>query len=152
MGLMDFNLDNVGSLLTSAREAITGEKIADPIEAKKIEAGLAKLQNDLLSGQIRINKEEAKSKFLFVAGWRPAIGWVAAVSLALMYIPKAIVMTAIWTYQCYEIISTAKTITNVVIPAFPSLGAMDIIGLVTAMLGVAGMRTYEKKFGVASIH
>lgn len=105
----------------------------------------------LLLGQLEITKEEAKHKSLFVAGWRPAVGWVGATSLALAYIPKAIVLTAIWTYQCILLLKalpevvTAKEVANLVLPAFPDLGIMDILGLLGSMLGIGAMRSYDKK-------
>lgn len=147
MGLLDFDLSDVGGVITGIREAITGEKIKDPVEMAKIDLQLEQLENGLKSGQLEINKVEAAHPSIFVSGWRPAIGWVAALSIALMYIPKAIVMTVIWTMQCLAVIDSAQDITAVVIPAFPELGAMDIIGLVASMLGVAGMRSYDKRHG-----
>ncbi|WP_456403228.1 3TM-type holin [Hydrogenimonas sp.] len=152
MALMNFELPDIGDLLVKAREAFTGEKVFDPVEKQKIALDLEKLENALKLGQIRINEAEAKSKFLFVAGWRPAIGWVAAVSLALMYIPKAIVMTWIWTKQCLYVMDQATDITAVQIPPFPELGAMDIIGLVGSLLGLGLMRSFEKYKGVNDRH
>lgn len=149
MGLIDFSLKDVGDVLTKAREALTGKKIFDPLEAAKIDLQLERLENALKMGQIEINKEEAKNPNWVVSGWRPAIGWVAALSLALMYIPKAIVMTSVWTAKCYVLLS--KNI-NADIPVFPDLGVGDIIGLVLSMLGIAGMRTFEKYKNVQDRH
>jgi hypothetical protein len=63
-----------------------------------------------------------------------------------MYVPKAFVITVIWVYKCYIVLNVNPMAD---IPVFPDLGAMDIIGLVISMLGMAGIRTYEKKTGVA---
>jgi hypothetical protein len=52
MGLIDFSLDDVGSLFTGIREAITGEKIKDPVEVAKIELQLTALEQRLTEGQI----------------------------------------------------------------------------------------------------
>lgn len=149
MGLIDIDLKNIGGAISGIREAITGDKIKDPTELAKIDLQLEALANAAKTGQIEINKIEAANKSLFVAGWRPAIGWVAAVSLALMYIPKALVMTTVWTTQCYEILSGADDIAKVILPQFPEIGTADVIGLVMSMLGMAGLRTYEKKTGVS---
>lgn len=149
MGLIDIDLKNIGGAISGIREAITGEKIKDPTELAKIDLQLQALENAAKTGQIEINKIEAANKSLFVAGWRPAIGWVAAVSLALMYIPKALVMTTVWTTQCYEILSGADDIAKAVLPQFPEIGTADVVGLVMSMLGMAGLRTYEKKTGVS---
>lgn len=99
----------------------------------------------LMLKQAEINLADASSGNPFQSNWRPMIGWVGAASLALMYIPKAIVMTFIWTWQCVELMQLADDITKFIMPAFPDLGVSDIIGLLMSMLGVAAMRTYDKK-------
>lgn len=102
----------------------------------------------LMLKQAEINLADAKSGSFFQSGWRPAIGWVGALSLALMYIPKALVMTFIWTWQCYAALTAeAVDVASVVLPSFPDLGVSDIIGLLMSMLGVAAMRSYDKKQG-----
>ena len=102
----------------------------------------------LMLKQAEINLADATSTSLFQSGWRPAIGWVGATSLALMYIPKAVVMTVIWTWQCYIVMSeSAGDAASIVLPMFPDLGVSDIIGLLMSMLGVAAMRSYDKKIG-----
>ena len=148
MGLVDFSLGDVGSLFTGIREAITGEKIKDPVEVAKIELQLTALEQRLTEGQIEVNKIEASSAHWFVASWRPAIGWVAVSALFFMYTVKAFVMTAIWTYQCFVLINSNDIFVQ--LPIFPELGAMDIIGLVASMLGIAGLRTYDKYKGIAT--
>lgn len=144
MGLINFSLGDISDTIKSVREAITGEAIVDPVALAKIDYDLKVLEQALLSGQIAVNTEEAKHPSRFVAGWRPAIGWIAAIALAFMYIPRAIMMTYMWSLQCLVEIDMGTG----VIPQFPDLGAMDIIGLVTSMLGIAVMRTYDKKSGI----
>lgn len=102
----------------------------------------------LMLGQIQTNQLDAKSASSFQRNWRPAIGWVGAVSLALMYIPKALVMTYIWSWQCIIIMQSTTNVYQIQIPAFPDLGVSDIIGLLMSMLGVAAMRSYDKKNGI----
>lgn len=140
-------------------EKIWPDPVAQSEQLRKLEelhqkGDLAELNAHvtLLMGQVEINKAEAQHKSLFVAGWRPAIGWVGAVSLAMAYIPKAIVMTAMWTYQCYAIIHSTPSadISFLEVPPFPDLGVMDVIGLLGSMLGIAGMRSYDKTKGVAT--
>lgn len=146
MGLIDFSLGDVGKLFTGIREAITGEGIKDPVEIAKLELQLTALEQKLTEGQIEVNKIEASNPNLFVSGWRPSIGWVGMLCLALAFIPKAIVLTIIWTYQSYLVINGQAL--DVTLPPFPDLGVGDVIALLGSMLGVAGLRTYEKKMGV----
>ena len=100
---------------------------------------------ELMTKQAEINLADAKSGSFFQSGWRPAIGWVGAVSLALMYIPKALVMTYMWSYQALTILNQWNGTGNLFMPKFPDLGVSDIIGLLMSMLGVAAMRSYDKK-------
>ena len=102
----------------------------------------------LMAKQADINLADAKSGSWFQAGWRPAIGWVGAISLALMYIPKAIVMTFIWTWQCYSMLHGTSDLSSIKLPEFPDLGVSDVIGLLMSMLGVAAMRSYDKTKGI----
>ena len=51
----------------------------------------AKGELDQMAGQLQINAKEAESPHLFVAGWRPFVGWVCGAGLALMLFLKAIV-------------------------------------------------------------
>jgi hypothetical protein len=67
-----------------------------------------------------------------------------------MYIPKAIMMTVIWSWQCIIIMQQNTNIYQIQLPAFPDLGVSDIIGLLMSMLGVAAMRSYDKKNGTDS--
>ena len=102
----------------------------------------------LLMKQAEINLADAKSGRWFQSNWRPAIGWVGALSLALMYIPKAMVMTYIWTVQALTILNGWDGTSVLSIPNFPDLGVSDIIGLLMSLLGVAAMRSHDKKHGI----
>lgn len=144
--------------LVDTGKTLISHYFPDPGEAAKQELKLKQLAQDgnlkklelyvnNIGKQAEINLADAKSGSWFQAGWRPAIGWVGAVSLALMYIPKALVMTTIWTWQCIEIIQSNTNIYQIQIPAFPDLGVTDIIGLLMSMLGVAAMRSFDKKQG-----
>jgi hypothetical protein len=116
-------------------------------EEEKMKLALAERAMDvqLLQGQIDVNKEEAKHSSIFVAGWRPAAGWIAAIALGFTFIPKAIVQTGIWSYQAITIISQWNGIDlPPAIPEFPDLGVTDLIGLLMAMLGLGAMRSFDK--------
>lgn len=145
-GLIDFSLGDVGSLFTGIREALTGEKIIDPIKAQEIALQLTELEQKLPLAQIELLKVEASHASKFVAGARPFIIWICGVSLGLMMIPKAIVLTAIWTYQVWCAINGTTFIIE--LPAFPDLGVSDVIALIIPLLGLAGLRTFEKHQGI----
>lgn len=102
-----------------------------------------------IAGQLEINKEEAKSGSFFVAGWRPAVGWIGAVGLAVAFIPKAIIITALWAAQAYMMLdqctAPACDLTTFILPPFPDLGVTDLIGILGAMLGIGTMRSFDKQ-------
>lgn len=134
-----------------------GEGAAKPIEAlgnvfdklftsddekAQAQAVLEKLKQHPDELQVELNKIEAASSSVFVAGWRPAIGWVCAASLAVYYIPRFAVGTGLWVWACFQAQPPS------LVP-LPEMGVSDILGLVGSLLGMSWMRTAEKKAGVA---
>lgn len=108
-------------------------------------------ENDFkqILAQIDVNAKEAQSPSLFVAGSRPFIIWVGGFALACSYIPKALVMSALWTYQAVTIVSMWHGVgTPPALPAFPDLGVTDLLGLMCSILGVSAMRSVDKFNGV----
>jgi Zn-dependent protease with chaperone function len=90
----------------------------------------------LLQGQMEINKVEAASPNVFTSGWRPAIGWVCGLAMAYTYIgyPLLLWATAIW----WPGIKPPVLVTDGVLTE-----------LLCALLGISGLRTYEKTRRVA---
>jgi hypothetical protein len=85
---------------------------------------------ELAKGQIEVNKAEAAHKSLFVAGWRPAIGWVCVLGMAGNFITIPI------TNMILELIGSGVTV-----PLIPTAEMMPIL---MGMLGLGAMRTVEK--------
>ena len=151
MGLMDFSLGDIGSVFTGIREAITGKKILDPGEMAKIELQLKQLEHLANEGQISINKVEAAHKSLFVAGARPFILWVCGAAIAYTYIGEPLLEWGI-ILSGNEV--SVKTFINGVVSwspgiRIPAIDSDNLMELVTAMLGLATLRTAEKVKGVA---
>jgi len=139
MGLIDFSLGDIGSIFKDIREAITGEEIIDPNKVAEIEFKLRELEQAANMGQIAINMEEAKSSSLFVAGWRPFIGWIGGIALAYSFIVQP---TIIW----YAEFSGQAALSA------PTLETGVLMNLVLAMLGFGGLRTFEKYKGIQKKH
>ena len=112
----------------------------DPAQAATAKLELIKLQQsgDLaqMTGQLDINKIEAASNSTFVSGWRPAIGWVCALALLYQYLvrPLAVAVFAAVGHP---------------LPTMPGLDE-NLWQLMMAMLGMGGLRTFEKVQGVAN--
>jgi len=88
----------------------------------------------MATGQMEINKAEAANPSVFVAGWRPFIGWVGGAALVYQFIAR-------------PLLSWLSATKGWQVP--PELEMGDLITLVGGMLGLAGMRTTEKLKGVA---
>ena len=86
----------------------------------------------LLVGQMEVNKVEASHPSLLVAGWRPAVGWVGALSLFYKYI-------------VYELLLWVSVMFSFTAP--PSTVATALMPLLLGMLGIGGMRSYDKMKG-----
>ena len=114
------------------------DRIPDPAarERAKLEAEATLLAASIeeMKGQVSINIEEAKNPSVFVAGWRPAIGWSCACAFAFLYVVGPIV---VWVASWYGV--------SVTLPQFNSA---DLMSLTFGMLGIAGFRTFEKVKGV----
>ena len=65
------------------------EKAAEAQRA--IEAALIENSAQINLAQLDVNKEEAKSRSIFVAGWRPFIGWTCGIALFWHYVGLQIV-------------------------------------------------------------
>lgn len=110
-------------------------------EKAQAKAVLEKLQQAPALAQAELNKIEAVHRSLWVAGWRPAIGWVCALALFCFYIPKFLLATIVWVVAIHQG-------GWVDIPAYP-VDAHSLFELVLALLGMATIRTVEKAKGLA---
>lgn len=104
--------------------------VADPDAKIKAEAELRAALFALDAKQTEVNAAEAANPNVFVSGWRPAIGWIGAAGLAYHFVLNPILVGLGWT-------------------ALPKLDGM-LFELIFALLGMGGLRTYEKLKGVAS--
>jgi hypothetical protein len=84
--------------------------------------------HEALKGQLEINKVEAAHKSLFVAGWRPFIGWTCGLGLAYNVIISQVL--AIW----FDV---------------PEVDSSLLMPVMTGLLGLGAMRSYEKTKGVS---
>ena len=86
---------------------------------------------DLMKGQLKVDENEAASSNLFVSGWRPCVGWVCALAFS-------------WTYFLQPIVTYIIITSGHPSPQLPALDMGQMMSLLTGMLGMAGLRTYEK--------
>ena len=112
-------IEAVGNVITG----IFGDK-GEKLNHEQIMARIAQ-QPSLI--QTEINKIEAQHRSIFVAGWRPFIGWVCGVSLAYTYIGSPIL--------------------DIFVSDMPELDSETLYNLVLALLGLGTLRSAEKMLG-----
>lgn len=114
LGLNGNGQSSLGEFAKDIREAIKGKEI-DPEKMM-----------DLVKVQSEINKMEAQHRSVFVAGWRPFIGWICGLALAYNFIIRDVIA---WVSP----------------DAIPPAIQMDqLITILLGMLGLGGLRTFEK--------
>jgi hypothetical protein len=137
---MGIDITGIGSIFD------LGGKIIDKIFPSKDEADKAKLamlqlqqqgefkQLELeyaaMQQQTAINIEEAKSPRLFVSGWRPGVGWTCVVGLLYSVLAQPVLRSC----------GVNAPVTDTAV----------LIQMLFALLGIAGMRSWDKAKGVAS--
>tara|TARA_R100000322_G_scaffold145086_1_gene101205 strand:+ start:2143 stop:2526 length:384 start_codon:yes stop_codon:yes gene_type:complete len=120
------------SSLIGPATSLLDKVIEDKDEKNRIAFELSTLAerhaNELARGQLEVNKVEAAHKSLFVAGWRPSIGWCC--SLGLLYHVLIAPIAGIWV-------------------EVPEIDPSLLMTTMTGMLGLGAMRSYEKTRGVS---
>ena len=129
----------IGGGVVSAAEGVAG--IVDRFVETDDEKRAAEIVNAKLlmrpgEVQAELNKIEAGHRSVFVAGWRPFIGWVCGVALAYNFIVRDLL--------AWIIVNTGSTAT---LP--PDLAMEHLLTILLGMLGLGGMRTLEKMNGRA---
>lgn len=130
-------------MITSLIAPVTGlldKFIEDKDQKNKLAHELATMADnhaqELAKGQLAINKTEAAHRSLFVAGWRPFIGWTCGVALMAHFVlfPATDFVVA---YMGYDV------------PPMPAFDMESLMTVLLGMLGLGGMRSFEKLKGVS---
>lgn len=113
--------------------------LPDKAAADKAKAELLVMQTrgdlDQLMGQLEINKVEAAHQSIFVAGWRPASGWICNIGL-------------VYTFLLQPLLTWASSIASIPVP--PAIPFDALYVLLGSLLGVGTLRTVDKIKGVSS--
>jgi hypothetical protein len=91
-------------------------------------------ETELAKGQIEVNQAEAGSSSLFVAGWRPWIGWVCGIAFAYHFVAQP--------FLAFILAATGHPVT------LPTFNMDALYTVLLGMLGLGSMRTFEKYKGV----
>lgn len=131
MGILSklFSVGDASSTVEAVGKGLDSLFTSDEERLDK-QAILTRLAQKPAAMQVELNKVEAGHRSLFVAGWRPFLGWVCGIGLAFTFVVNP----------------TLQWLTGDTGPAVPSDVMME---LVIAMLGLGGLRTIEKMKGRA---
>lgn len=119
-------------LVTSDKERLEAE-----IELQKVGVEAAKVDASLALGQMDVNAVEAQNRNWFVAGWRPALGWVGAMAMAYQFLLYPLL---VWLWALMQ----ARGWVPVALVAPPMLDTDALWVILSGMLGIGGFRTLEK--------
>src|SRR6056297_1866728 len=115
--------------VTSLLEKVIPDKDKRAELAHEIATLAERQTHEQIISQIQVNKQEAAHKSLFVAGWRPAVGWTCCAALGCNYL-------------AFPLLAAAGI-------SIEALDLATMLPVLLGMLGLGGMRTYEKRNGVA---
>lgn len=122
-------------ILGGALDKVIPDNVSKAAAKAELEKALIDNANSINIETIKTNQAEAQHRSVWVAGWRPAIGWSCSLGIA-------------WLFIGHPVASWAAVMmgTTVELPTIPT----DILlELTFAMLGMAGLRTFEKLKGVS---
>lgn len=135
------NFLGIGTVIESVGK-VASDLITTDKERMQLELEGRKLDQAIDLAQIDVNKVEAQHASLFVAGWRPAIGWIGAAAMAYQFLLYPLMLWG-WTW-----LQGAGWIPKEMTPP-PVLDADQLWVILSGMLGIAGLRSVEKVKGVA---
>ena len=128
---MAFGIDDIiGGVL-----GILNKFIPDPEARAKALAEMQKLEADARAQQLAVNAAEAASGSVFIGGWRPFIGWVCGAAFA-------------WQFVLAPMATWGAAAAGHPLPPLPTLDNA-LWELLFGMLGLGGLRTFEKVKGIA---
>lgn len=88
--------------------------------------------------QMEVNAKEAEHQSVFVAGWRPFVGWVCAVAFGWMFVLQPILV--------FVLAALGAGVDIAALDVFDMEAMLTVLG---GLLGMGALRTYERKTGVA---
>ena len=130
------------SLLTSLIQPVSqilDKAIPDTDLKRKLTHEIATMSEkhaqELALAQINVNATEAASGSLFKGGWRPFVGWVCGVAFCYHFILQPVIIFVV-------------AIIGVDIPELPDFQMNTLLTVLGGLLGIGGLRTYEKQKGL----
>jgi hypothetical protein len=121
--------------VTGILDKFVEDKDAKAAMAHEIATMAQKAAHDAAMAQVEVNKTEAQHRSVFVAGWRPFIGWTCGVALAYHFVAAPLIVFAV-------------TLSGYTMPDLPEFDMGSLMTVLMGMLGLGGLRTFEKSKGL----
>lgn len=122
----------VGGAVVKPLAGVLDDLFTSEEEKLDKKALLLRIEQKPALAQVAINRDEARHSSIFVAGWRPAVGWTCAVGL-------------LWHFVLVDMVAWSFHVWKPDLPPPPHVSGIDeLINLLVAMLGLAGLRSWEK--------
>jgi len=122
--------------VTSLLDKFVEDKDQKAALAHEIATMAEKQAHEQVLAQLEVNKAEAASGSVFKGGWRPFIGWVCGIAFAYHFVLQPLALFGV-------------TVAGVSIPAMPEFDMSSLMTVLMGMLGLGGLRTFEKHKGVS---
>lgn len=122
-------MSGIGTLAKDIRQAITGDLPAE--KQAEIQQKLMELELKAMEGQMAVNLEEAKHESIFVAGWRPFVGWVGGSALLYASILEPLISWIAQVGYGYQ-------------GSFPKLDTTITMQVLFGILGLGAFRSFDK--------
>ena len=137
----------IGPLLELGKSLIN-RFFPDPAQAAAAQFELLKMaqtgelaqlaaESEIAKAQLAVNAAEAASGNAWAAGWRPSVGYVCVAGLG-------------YTFLLQPLLPWVAAVFGMSVPPLPSLDTNVLMTLLLGMLGIGGMRSYDKKQGTSS--
>ena len=130
------------SLLSSLIEPVSNlldKAIPDQDLKRKLSHEIATMSEkhaqQLALAQIKVNAAEAASGSLFKGGWRPCIGWICGIAFGYHFVLQPVIIFVV-------------ALIGIEIPELPKFDMNTLLTVLAGMLGIGGLRTYEKQKGL----
>jgi hypothetical protein len=121
--------------VSSLLDKFIEDKDAKNAMAHEIATMAEKAAHEAAMAQVKVNEAEAGHRSVFVAGWRPFVGWVCAIALAYHFVLHPIILFVVG-------------FAGLTIPVLPEFDMDSLMTVLLGMLGLGGLRTYEKSKGI----
>lgn len=121
--------------VTGLLDKFIEDKDAKNAMAHEIATMAERAAHEAAMAQVATNQTEAKHRSVFVAGWRPFIGWICGIALAYHFVLAPFILFGV-------------TVAGVTIPELPTFDMDSLMTVLLGMLGLGGLRTFEKSKGL----